>query len=96
MNPTTTNNPYPQHSQNWAIHGKSSLSKPAYGDSESDYDAASDANEFVAAGRRNPEVYERSLQPWRAALRRLIVKMVEEESHIIAAMQVLSLILTVQ
>jgi hypothetical protein len=45
-------------------------------------------NEFVATGRRDPEVYERTLQSWRAALRRPIVKMVEKESHIIAAMQV--------
>lgn len=32
-------------------------------------------------------MYERLLRPWRAALRRPIVKMVEKESHIIAAMQ---------
>lgn len=44
-------------------------------------------NEFVATGRRDLEVYERILQPWRASLRRPIVKMVEMESHIIAHMQ---------
>lgn len=56
-----------------------------------DSDTSSDANEFVAAGRMDLEVYERLLQPWRATLRRPIVKMVEKESHIIAAMQVLSI-----
>ena len=86
MTPATTNSFYMQPSQNGGIHGNSPLSKPTYGDDESD---ASEINEFVAAGRRNPEVYKRTLQPWRAAIRRLIVRMVEKESHIIAAMQVL-------
>ena len=54
-------------------------------------DAVSDTNEFMAAGRRDPEVYERTLQSWRAAIRRPVVRMVEKESHIIAAMQVLSI-----
>lgn len=90
MTTATTTNFYLQHSQNGGIHGKSPLSKPAYGDSESDgSDASSHTNEFVAAGRRDLEVYERTLQSWRAAMRRPIVRMVEKESHIIAAMQVL-------
>ena len=87
MTTATTTNFYMQHSQNGTIHGKSPLSKPAYGDSESD--DSDDVNEFVAAGRRDPEVYERTLQSWRAAIRRPIVSLVEKESHIIAAMQVL-------
>lgn len=49
----------------------------------------SELNEFVAAGRRDPDVYRRTLQPWRAAIRRFIVKTVEKESYFIAAMQVL-------
>jgi len=89
MTPATTNNFYLQPSRNGGIHGKSPLSKPAYGDSEGDdSDASSYVNEFVAAGRRDSEVYERTLQSWRAAIRRPIVRMVENESHIIAAMQV--------
>jgi len=89
MTPATTNTFFLQPSQNGDIHGKSPLSKPAYRDTESDgSDTFSGANEFVAAGRRDPEVYERTLRPWRAAIRRPIVNMVEKESHVIAAMQV--------
>ena len=90
MTHTTTNNFYLQPSQNGGIHGKSPLSKPVHGDFEDDdqSDAFSDVNESVAAGRRDPEVYERTLQPWRAAIRRPIVRMVEKESHVIAALQV--------
>lgn len=85
-----TTNFYLQHSQNRGIHTKSPLSKPAYGDSEcDDSDSLSDMDELVAAGRRDPEVYERILQSWRVAMRRPIVRIVEKESHIIAAMQVL-------
>ncbi|KAF9653737.1 acid phosphatase/Vanadium-dependent haloperoxidase [Thelephora ganbajun] len=88
MTSATTNNPYIQPSQNGGIHGKSSHSKLAYGNFEDDNsDASSDVSEFVAVGRRDQEVYERTLQSWRAALRRPIVKMVERESYIIAAMQ---------
>lgn len=86
MTTTTTNSLYMQPSQNGGIHGNSPLSKPTYGDFDDD---ESDADEFVAAGRRDPEVYERTLQSWRAAIRRPIVRMVEKESHAIAAMQVL-------
>jgi len=90
MTPATTNNFYLQPPQNGGIHGKSPLSKPAYGDTGDDEsNASSELNEFVAAGRRDPEVYRRTLQPWRAVIRRLIVRMVEKESHIISAMQVL-------
>jgi hypothetical protein len=90
MTPATTNNFYLQPSQNSGIHGKSPLSKPAYGDSrDGESDASSEPNEFVAAGRRDAEVYKRTLQPWRDAIRRFIVRTVEKESHIIAAMQVL-------
>ena len=90
MNPTTTNNFYMQHSQNGSIHEKPPLSNAVYEGFESDdSEARSDANKSIAAGRRDPEVYERTLQSWRAAIRRPIVKMVEKESHIIAAMQVL-------
>jgi len=89
MTPTTANNFYLQPSRYGGIHGKSPLSKPAHGDSEGDdSDASTYVNEFVAAGRRDPEVYERTLQSWRAAMRRPIVRMVEKESYIIAAMQV--------
>ena len=94
MTPATTNNFYMQSSQNGGIHGKSPLSKPVHGDLEDDEsDAFSDVNESVAAGRREPEVYERTLQPWRAAIRRPIVRMVEKESHVIAALQVPSIFL---
>ena len=90
MNAHTTSNPYTQHSRNGGVYGKPPLNRPAYQDSEGDdSDASSDTNEFVATGRRDPEVYERTLQSWRAALRRPIIRMVEKESHIIAAMQVL-------
>ena len=89
MTTATANNFYLQPSQNGGVHGKSPLSKPTYGGFEDEEsDALSDVNESVAAGRRDPEVYERTLQSWRAALRRPIVRMVEKESHIIAAMQV--------
>lgn len=89
MTPTTTNKFY---LQNGGIHGKSPLSRPAYGDSGDDEsDTSSEVNGFVAAGRRDPEVYERTLQSWRAAMRRPIVRMVEKESHVIAAIQVLSI-----
>ena len=92
MTPATTNNFYLQPSQNGGIHGKSPLSKPVHGDLDDDEsDAFSDVNESVAAGRRDAEVYERTLQPWRAAIRRPIVRMVEKESHVIAALQVRSL-----
>jgi len=84
MTTATTNGFYLQPSQSGGIHGKSPLSKPTHEGLEDD----DDVNEFVAAGRRNPELYERTLQPWRAALRQPIVRMVEKESHIIAAMQV--------
>lgn len=88
MTPTTTNNFY---LQNGGVHGKSPPSKPARGDSGDDESgASSEANGFVAAGRRDPEVYERTLQSWRAAMRRPLVRMVEKESHVIAAIQVLS------
>jgi len=91
MTPATTDNFYLQPLQNGGIHGKSPLSKQAYagcsGDDESG--ALSELNEVVAAGRRDTEVYERTLQPWKATIRRHIVRMVEKESHIIAAMQVL-------
>lgn len=90
MTTATTTNFYLQHSQNKGIHGKSPLDNPGYGHLEGD-DAVSDTNEFMAAGRRDPEVYERTLQSWRAAIRRPVVRMVEKESHIIAAMQVLSI-----
>jgi hypothetical protein len=87
MAAAVTTNFYLQNSQQGGINGKSPLSKPT---SESDdSDALSDTNESFAAGRRDPEVYERTLQSWRAAIRRPIVRMVEKESHIIAAMQVL-------
>lgn len=54
-------------------------------------DTGSDAEEaiqHVAAGRLPEEVYERTLTPWRAAVRRRLVQAVEWESRIIAAMQV--------
>ena len=91
MTPATTNNFYLQPSQNGGIHGQSPLSKPAYagGSGDDESGALSEMNEFVAAGRRDAEVYERTLQPWKAAIRRPIVRMVEKESYIIAAMQVL-------
>lgn len=90
MTSATTRNFYLQPSYNGDIREKSPLGKPAYGDSEDDEsDALSDVNEFMAAGRRDPEVYERTLGSWRAAIRRPIVRMVEKESHIIATMQVL-------
>jgi len=88
MTSTTRNDFYLQPSQNGGIHGKSPLSKPVYGDFDDESDTLSDVNESVAAGRRDPEVYERTLQPWRAAIRRPIVKMVEKESNVIAALQV--------
>lgn len=89
MTTATTNNFYLQHPQNGGIHGKPPLAKPAHGDCESDdSEALFDVNESIAAGRREPEVYESTLQSWRAAIRRPIVRMVEKESHIIAAMQV--------
>lgn len=84
MTTATTNNFYLLHSQNGDVHENPPLSKLAYGDSDAD-----DMNQFMAAGRRDPEVYEKTLQSWRAAIRRPIVRMVERESHIIAAMQVL-------
>ena len=86
MTSAARNSFYLQSSHNGGIQGTSPLSKPAYGDSEDD---EPDVNEFVAAGRRDPEVYERTLQSWRVAIRRPIVRMVEKESHVIAAMQVL-------
>ena len=90
MTSTTTNNFYLQPSQNGGVRAESPLSKPAYGHTEeSESDASSDVNEFVAAGRRDPDVYEKTLESWRAFIRRPIVRMVEKESHIIAAMQVL-------
>lgn len=89
MTPATTNSFYLQHSQNGGIYGKS-LNRPAYADSGDDQSGVlAELNESVDAGRREPEVYERTLQSWRAAIRRPIVRMVEKESHTIAVMQVL-------
>ena len=90
MTSATTNNFYLQPSQNGGVHGKPPLSKPAYGGSGDDEsDTLSGDNVFVAAGRKDPEVYERTLQSWRATIRRPLVRTVEKESHIIAAIQVL-------
>ncbi|EMD34637.1 hypothetical protein CERSUDRAFT_116813 [Gelatoporia subvermispora B] len=52
-------------------------------------DSESEAAEVahLAAGRLPEEVYERTLSPWRAAVRRRLVQTVEWESEIIAAMQ---------
>lgn len=96
MTSATTNNFYLLPSQSGGVHGKSPLSKSAYGDSDDESDASSDVNEFVASGRRDPEVYKRTLQSWRAAIRRPVVRMVEKESHIIAAIQVPRSLLTQQ
>jgi hypothetical protein len=86
MTSAARNSFYLQPSHNGGVQGTSPLSKPAYVDTEDD---EPDVNEFMAAGRRDPEVYERTLQSWRVAIRRPIVRMVEKESHVIAAMQVL-------
>lgn len=90
MTSATTNNFYLQSSQNGNIHEKPPLSKPAYGDfGDDESNTLLGENVFVAAGRKDPEVYERTLQSWRAAIRRPLVRTVEKESHIIAAIQVL-------
>ncbi|OCH86020.1 hypothetical protein OBBRIDRAFT_738818 [Obba rivulosa] len=54
---------------------------------EADLGSEVDEVVHVAAGRLPEEVYEKILNPWRAAIRRKLVQTVEWESEVIAAMQ---------